>query len=225
MTGRRADLESRIAAGREAHRADMLRLVDMDATPVRPERLMADLDAVLPEDAIVVADASYSSIWISNGLTARRAGQRFLTPRGLAGLGWGLPYAIGAKAARPEAPVVCVTGDGGFGHVWSELETARRMKLPVVIVVLNNQILGYQKHAELSLFAEHTDVCDFEAVDHAAIARAVGCAGVRIENPADFRAALETALVGDSVTVIDVITDERAYPPITSFQGKAALDY
>jgi acetolactate synthase-1/2/3 large subunit len=225
LEARRPALASRIAAGRAAHHADLARLVDMDATPIRPERLMADIDAVLTPETIAVADASYASIWIANFLTARRAGQRFLTPRGLAGLGWGLPFAIGAKTARPEAPVICVTGDGGFGHVWAELETARRMRTPMVVVVLNNQILGYQKHAELSLYGAHTDVCHFEAVDHAAIARACGCAGVRVERPGDFAPALAAALGDPGVTVIDVVTDQRAHPPITSFMGKDALNY
>ena len=222
---RRKNVEAKIAAGIAAHREDMKRLVNMNAVPVRPERLMADLDSVLTPESIVVADASYSSIWVANFLTARKAGQRFITPRGIAGLGWGLPFALGAKAARPDAPVVCLTGDGGFGHVWSEMETARRMKLPVVIIVLNNQILGYQKHAELSLFAGFTDVCHFEAVDHAVIARAVGCNGVRVEKPEQFLPALKEALSHSAVTVIDVITDERAHPPISSFQGKEALNY
>src|SRR5690606_24269486 len=123
-------------------------------------------DRLITPDTVVVADASYSSIWVADGITIRKPGQRVLTPRGLAGLGWGLPYAIGAKAARPDAPVICLTGDGGFAHVWAELETARRMNLPVVVVVLNNQILGYQKHAELSLFGSHTDVVHFDPVDH-----------------------------------------------------------
>ncbi|WP_026869567.1 acetolactate synthase catalytic subunit [Inquilinus limosus] len=222
---RRPALEAKIAAGRAQHAEDMKRLVDLEATPIRPERLMADIDSVLTPDTIVVADASYSSIWIANFLTARRPGQRFLTPRGLAGLGWGLPFALGAKAARPDAPVIAVSGDGGFGHVWAELETARRMRLPVVLVVLNNQILGYQKHAELSLYGDFTDVCDFEAVDHAAIARACGCSGVRVEQPADFLPALQDALARRDVTVIDVVTDQRAYPPITVFEGKDALNY
>ncbi len=225
LKGRRAALADTIARAREAQAGDMARLVDMEATPIRPERIMAEIDAVTTPETVVVADASYASIWIANFLTARRAGQRFLTPRGIAGLGWGLPFALGAKVARPAAPVICVTGDGGFGHVWSELETARRMRLPVIVVVLNNQILGYQKHAELSLFGDFTDVCDFEAVDHAAIARACGCAGTRVERPGDLAPALRDALANDAVTVIDVITDQRAYPPITSFEGKDALAY
>jgi acetolactate synthase-1/2/3 large subunit len=195
------------------------------ARPIRPERLMRDLDSVIDADTIVVADASYSSIWIANFLTSRRPGQRIITPRGLAGLGWGLPLALGAKVARPGSKVFCLSGDGGFGHVWSELETARRMELNVVLAVLNNQILGYEKHAEKVFFGSHTEVCDFSPVDHAAIARACGCGGVRIANPADFLPALKEAFQADRTTLLDVITDERAYPPITSFEANSALAY
>ena len=221
----RPGVEARIAEGlaRGAAVRDERRL--SDASPLRPERVVAEIDRLIPSDAIVVADASYSSIWVADGITIRKAGQRVLTPRGLAGLGWGLPYALGAKAAQPDAPVICLTGDGGFAHVWGEIETSKRMNLPVVVVVLNNQILGYQKHAELTLFGAYTDVVHFQPVDHAAIAHACGVEGIRIDNPADLPAALEKALSSNVLTVIDVVTDERAYPPVTSFTGKQALDY
>ena len=134
----------------------------------------------------MVADASYSSIWIANYLTAKRAGQRFLTPRGMAGLGWGLPFAIGAQFAAPQSRVVCVSGDGGFGHVWAEMEMLARHKLPVTLIVLNNQILGYQKHGETVSFDAYTEAVDFTPVDHAAIARACGVEGIRVERPQDF---------------------------------------
>lgn len=218
-----AKAEAQIAKGRAAWAEDM-KALDLGVSPLRPERMMHDLDAAISSDAIVVADASYSSIWVANFLTAQKAGQRFLTPRGLAGLGWGLPFALGTKVARPDAPVICLTGDGGFGHVWGELETARRMNLPVIIIVLNNQVLGYQKHAELSIYGDHTDVVHFQPVDHAAIARACGCDGVRVAAAEDFAPALAAAIEGGRTTVIDVVTDEKAHPPITSFEGKSALD-
>ena len=101
----------------------------------------------------MVADASYATNWVSTFLTARKGGARFLEPRGLAGLGWGLPLAMGAKVARPDARVFAIVGDGGFAHCWSELEAARRLKLDVVTIVLNNQILGYQLHGEETLSA------------------------------------------------------------------------
>ncbi|OJU82856.1 acetolactate synthase catalytic subunit [Shinella sp. NM-101] len=223
--GARAALEQTIATALEQGRKDGEAVSRSDQSPLRPERLMSDLDSLLTPDTIVVSDASYSSIWVANFLTARKPGQRFITPRGLAGLGWGLPFAIGAKAANPEAPVFALVGDGGFAHVWSELETARRMKLPVVVAVLNNSILGYEKHAEKVIFGEYSDACDFTPVDHAAIARAAGCDGIRIEKAEDFLPALKAALASDRTTVLDVVTDELAYPPITMFNDNPALSY
>ena len=220
----RPALERTIEAAHAAWRADVRTTLDLDARPIRPERLMLDLDGLLTPETIVVADASYASIWIANYLTSR-GGARFVTPRGLAGLGWGLPFALGAKAARPDAPVVCLAGDGGFAHVWSELETSRRLDLPVTLIVLNNQILGYQKHAEKVLFNDYSDVCDFAPVDHAAIARACGCAGVRIEAPDDFLPALRQALAAERTTLLDIVTDQRAFPPITMFEKNSSLAY
>jgi len=212
-------LEATIAAARTRYAEDARPLLTSPRSPLRPERIMAELDMLLPETAITVADASYATIWMSCHLRARRVGQRFISPRGLAGLGWGLPLALGAKAARPDAPVVCIAGDGGFGHVWAELETAVRERLAVTIIVLNNSILGFQKHAELHNFGAHTSAIGFQPVDHAAIARAVGATGVRIDAAADIGPALEKALAAETVTLLDVMTDPDAYPPITAWAG------
>jgi acetolactate synthase-1/2/3 large subunit len=218
-TARKA-VEERIAAGVAAWRNKIARIVTEDRVPIRPERLMVELDGLMPDDGIVVADASYSSIWIANYLTAKRAGQRFLTPRGMAGLGWGLPFAIGAQFAAPGKRVVCVSGDGGFGHVWAEMEMLARHRLPVTLIILNNQILGYQKHGETVSFDAYTEAVDFAPVDHAAIARAAGIDGVRVERPQDFRGALEAAFASGRPTLLDVIVDENAHPPITGFGSR-----
>jgi acetolactate synthase-1/2/3 large subunit len=209
-----------IAAGRERAVKDAAPLLRSNASPIRPERLMADLQQVITPDTIVVADASYSTVWAACYLTSLRVGMRFVTPRGLAGLGWGLPFALGAKAAKPSSAVVCIAGDGAFGHVWSELETARRTQSPVVVTVLNNGVLAYQKDAEVVKFGRHTQACIFTPVDHAAIARACGCRGVSIRNPADYLPALREALASNETTVLDVDTDPEAYPPITVFDDK-----
>ena len=216
----RAAVEQRIAAARRAFATEAQAMMHSDAVPVRPERLMFELNKVLRPDSVVVSDASYAPIWAANYLTAQRAGMRFLSGRGLAGLGWGLPAAIGAKLAVAGRDVFCITGDGGFAHVWSELETARRLNVKVVVIVLNNQILGYQMHAEDVLYGDHTDACALGPVDHAAIARACGCEGVRVENPAEFQPALERAMRAQVTTVIDVMIDPKAYPPLTLYEGK-----
>jgi acetolactate synthase-1/2/3 large subunit len=219
----RPAVEAEIAAAVAGWKRTIAGITTRDAALCRPERLMAELDALLRPEDIVVADASYSSIWVANYLTARRPGQRFLTPRGLAGLGWGLPMAIGAQIAAqeisPGARVFCLCGDGGFGHSWAELETLRRMEVPVVVAVLNNGILGYQKHAEEVKFGEHTIAVNFTAVDHAAIARACGVEGVRIEHSSAIRPALEAALAARKPVLLDMLTDPDAKPPISFYAG------
>jgi acetolactate synthase-1/2/3 large subunit len=225
LSGRRSrsvQLEDQIAKARTQHQADMKPILDRNSGPVRPERIMADIQSVLTPESIVVADASYSSVWVASYLRSEAAGSRFITPRGLAGLGWGLPMAMGAKRASPSSPVLCVVGDGGFAHVWSELETAKRTGTNIVITVLNNGILGYQKHAENSKFGRHTSACYFEPVDHARIAAACGCHGVRVESADQYRPALLDAMKRNVTTVIDVVTDPDAYPPVTLFDKLAA---
>lgn len=215
----RASVEAAIAKGKQAHEEEAADLTGSTASPLRPERIMREIDARLAPQDIVVADASYSSIWIANYIRAKAAGQRFITPRGLAGLGWGFPMAIGARAAQPDARVFCVVGDGGFAHAWAELETAVRMKMSITLVVLNNGILGYQKHAENIKFGEYTDACEFVAVDHAAIANAVGARGVRAESVQQLQQALDDAAGYGGVTLIDAVTDPNAFPPVTWYEA------
>ena len=216
---RAPEIEADISAGRRRHGEDMVTVLGSNTRPVRPERLMEDIRKVLTPQSIVVADASYSTLWVACYLRALVPGMRFLTPRGLAGLGWGLPLALGAKLARPQSPVICIAGDGGFGHVWSELEASRRMDAPIVLTILNNGVLAYQKDAEDVKFGGYTSACHFTEVDHAAIARACGCHGVRVEKTEDYLPAVEAALTANRTTLIDVVTDPQAYPPITFFEG------
>ena len=233
-----AELGSRDLARREEGRAELVHALSASrtgfaertadvrgsaASPIRPERIMAEIDRVITDETVVVADASYSSIWVANYLRARIAGQRFITPRGIAGLGWGLPMALGVKAARPHSPVICVSGDGGFAHVWSELDTAVRERLPVVLMVLNNAVLGYQKHAEVRQFGKATSAVDLRHVDHVAIARACGAIGETVTDPAELARHLPKALAEELPVLLDVHTDPEAYPPVTDWDGDTRL--
>ncbi|WP_332455559.1 acetolactate synthase catalytic subunit [Bordetella genomosp. 13] len=213
------ELAATFERSRQAHREELAPYAESEATPLRPERIMTEI-AQSDGDIIWAADASYSSIWLVQYVRSLRAGTRFITPRGIAGLGWGVPMAIGAKIAQPQSRVICLTGDGGFAHCWAELETARRHGLPVTIVVLNNGVLGFQINAEESRFGTHTQVCHFGDFDHVAIARACGCDGMAVSDVAQLRQALEAAAVSDLPFVIDVKTDPRAFPPITAFEAQ-----
>jgi acetolactate synthase-1/2/3 large subunit len=180
---------------------------------------MAALQLCLTPEMTVVADASYASVWVVGQLTTRTVGQRFLTPRGLAGLGWGLPIAIGAKLACPAQPVVVAVGDGGFAHSWAELETMARLRIPVTVIVLNNGVLGYQKDAETVKFGRYTTACHLGPVDHAAIARACGCKAVKIEQADMLLPALREAIGSGEPWLLDVSTDPDAHPPLSLYDG------
>jgi acetolactate synthase-1/2/3 large subunit len=215
----RPSVETEIAAARKTHADVIAPVLHSNASPLRPEKLMADIARAMTPETIIVADASYSTLWVACYLRSLLPGQRFITPRGLAGLGWGLPMAIGAKLASPGSLVACVAGDGGFGHVWSELETLKRTGVAVALTVLNNGVLAYQKDAEDVKFGRHTSACRFAPVDHAAVARACGLQGIRIERAADYLPALKEALASKESVLLDVVTDPEAYPPITFFEG------
>lgn len=214
----RSELERKITKARQAYLDEFSSVIESDSIPLRPERVMHELNKQLDTSDIVVADASYSSIWITNGLTCSKPGQRFITPRGLAGLGWGFPMGIGAKVAAPHAHVYSVVGDGGFAHAWAELETAARAGVNTTVIVLNNGILGFQKHAEHLKYGKSTNAVNFIDVNHAEIAKACGCKGVRVESVEELQKALVEAKQHQGTTLIEVMCDENAYPPITAFR-------
>lgn len=219
---RREALVSEIDEIRQNREAVIASYSEPEAT-IKPQSVAALLDELTNAETTFATDASYSSLWTTYYMRAKKAGQRFLAPRGLAGLGWGLPFAIGAQVANPRGRIVCLTGDGGFGHVWSELETLMREALPVTVVVLNNQILGFQRHAEFVQFEECTSACEFSPVDHSAVARAVGMDAVRVERGADLRPALKAALTAQHPTLVEVIVSPNEHPPITAWEARAGV--
>ena len=115
-------------------------LLASDDTPIRPDRLCAELSAALPKDAILVADTGYSGIWTSTLIDLDGAGQTYLRAAG--SLGWAFPAALGAKCAAPGRKVVCFCGDGALYYHLTELETARRRGIAVTLIVNNNSGFG-----------------------------------------------------------------------------------
>lgn len=190
-----------------------------DAKPIRAERVLAAIQKRLSSETVIAADASYASSWIAGQLRTSHPTTRIISPRGLAGLGWGLPLALGAKLARAGAEVIVVVGDGGFAHAWAELETAVRIGIKVTVVVLNNRVLGYQKDAETAKFGRYTSSGHLGRVDHSAIARACGGHGETVECARDLDAAFGRAAKSSKVALIDVLTDPGGHPPISLYDG------
>jgi acetolactate synthase-1/2/3 large subunit len=215
----RPEIVRRLSAAWSAFEQDRRPFIQRSGTPLRPEQVMAVIQPHLDPRTIVVADASYSSNWIVGQLRVSDPATRIVTPRGLAGLGWGLPLALGAKLGRSDARVIAVVGDGGFAHAWAELETAIRSDIPVSVVVLNNGVLGYQKDAEHVKFGRYTSSGHLGHVDHAAIARACGAGGETAETINDLEATFANALQSPRLALIDVLTDPGAHPPIALYDG------
>ena len=197
-------------------REDVAPMVNSDAVPVRPERLCTELTRVLPSDAVLVADTGHAGIWTGSMVDLNGPEQSYLRCAG--SLGWGLSGAIGAKCAAPDRPVVCFTGDGGLWYHLSELETAARYNIPVVIVVNNNHSLNQDKRGDELVYkgrqGNPKELYVFQDVDFARIAESMGCMGIRVERPADIGGAIERALDSGRPTVVDVATDIDGIAPL-----------
>ena len=195
-------------ARRMAEWRDMAReRLESDEVPVSMGRLMGELNKALPEDAVLIADGGFAAHWGGLLYDSRRPGRGFVPDRGFASIGYGLPGAIGAKLAVPDRPVVALTGDGGFNMVLGELETARRLKLAVTIIVVNNAASGYVKALQHLMYGEGAyQSSDLAETDYARVAEALECRGIRVEQPGELAGALRTAL-GERgrPTVLDVV--------------------
>jgi acetolactate synthase-1/2/3 large subunit len=174
--------------------------------PVSMGRLMGELNRLMPADGILVADGGFAAHWGGLLYDTKRAGRGFVPDRGFASIGYGLPGAMGAALAAPGRKVVSITGDGGFNMMLGELETARRMALDFAIVVVNNAASGYVKALQHLMYGEGAyHASDLAETNYAGVAKALGCMGIRVEEPGAFAPAIEQAFGAKGPVVIDVV--------------------
>lgn len=183
-----------------------------DATPIAPQRVMGDLERSLGPADVVVLDASLASGWGCVFIEQHGAGRRILSPRGLAGLGYALPAAIGTATARPDARSVVVAGDGALAYALGEMATVAELRLPMTVVVLNNGSLGWIRWYRRITFGRGWEEPDFSDVPFAAVARAMGWTGQRVEDPAQLSGALRAAMDADGPSLVEVVTDTWETP-------------
>jgi acetolactate synthase-1/2/3 large subunit len=202
----RADYVAEIPARMAAWREEAAPRLDSAERPIHMARLCRELNTALPASSILVADGGFAGHWTGLLYDTKSPGRHFIPDRGLASIGYGLPGGIGAALAAPAAPVVAITGDGGFNMTLGELETARRANIGLTIVVVNNAASGYVKALQHAMFRGRYQSSDLVEMDYAAIARAMGCNGIRVEDPDQLGAALRTGL-GERTrpTVLDVV--------------------
>ncbi|HEY7493066.1 MAG TPA: thiamine pyrophosphate-dependent enzyme, partial [Candidatus Tectomicrobia bacterium] len=180
-----------------------------NAVPIKTPRLFREIQHFVNDQTIVVVDAGGSSYWSPAYLELTPENQA-LYPRGAAAIGSALPMALGAQLAMPDKRVICISGDGGFGYNIMELETAVRLNLPVVNIIVNNQCLGMERRGYVDYTGEvPPDPVAFSPQDFSKIAQAFHCFGARAERPGDIRGAIAGALASGRPAIVDVLTDPQ----------------
>ena len=183
---------------------------------IKPQFLMEKLDAILGGDAIVTVDVGQHQMWAAQYL-------RFHKPRlwqsssGLGAMGFGLPAAMGAKLARPDKTVVGIVGDGGFMMSMPELGTISSNRLPVKIIVMNNNSLGMVRQwQELFYARRYSEVEIGSFPDAALLAAAFGIAGGSVTRPEELDGALQEAFrePGPYLLNVQVVPEECVYPMV-----------
>jgi acetolactate synthase-1/2/3 large subunit len=219
LVGDIASVLARLAAGcsrttSQPPQADRLRELTLGALrdgesddhfPMRPPRVLADLRSVLGRTDLLISDVGLHKLWIGRMFPAHEPGT-VLIANGLAGMGFALPTAIAAKLVHPSRNVVTVSGDGGFLMNCQELETAVRLRTPIVNVIWENQQFGSIVWKQDKKFGRHFGV-DFGPTDFVKLAEAFGAAAWRCTDAADFGARLRHALTLDVPSVIVVPID------------------
>lgn len=182
---------------------------DDSADGLSPTRLLLRLRELLPREAILCVDTGAHKL-LAGQAWAAYLPQTYCVSHGLSTMGFALPAAMAAKLERPEAPVIALTGDGGLAMVLGELETAVRLRLPVVVVVLVDRGLHLIRLHQERKGVEPNGV-DFGPIDFAAIAAGFGVRGVRAADWAALDAAVTAALAADRPTLIEVPIDPAEY--------------
>jgi len=206
-----AEFRRQINGNGNGHKSGYLRAPDV----------VRALRKTLPREAIVTTEVGQCQMWAALHYDAYDP-RTFFTSGGLGTMGWGFPAAIGIKAARPDVPVVDIAGDGSFGMTENSMATSVEEELPVVVVVLNNKMLGMVAQWQ-RLFFDHR----YSAVklkgnpDMVKLAEAYGAEGVRVDTIETFEAAVRRAIKSDVSTVIDVPIDpeENVYPIVPPGAG------
>ena len=219
----RRDYCSTIQTRMEEWRKSVLPKLTSNEVPINMSRLMNELNYILPKDAILVADGGFAAHWGGLLFDTKQPGRAFLPDRGFASIGYGLPGAMGASLANA-GPVVSITGDGGFNMTLGELETAKRMNLAFTIIVVNNAASGYVKALQHLMYGEGAyQSSDLAETNYASTAEALGCEGIRVEDPNKIRDAISKGLRNtDCPTVIDLVVTRDPAKMLPGVDNRAA---
>ncbi len=202
----RSDYGAEVGTRMARWRAEAATRLESDERPITMARVVHELNGIMPEDGILVADGGFAGHWTGLLYDTKRAGRGYIANRGFASIGYGLPGALGAQLAAPERAVVGVTGDGGLNMALGELETAVRAGANFTLIVVNNAASGYVKALQHAMFGGRYQSSDLSEIDYARVAEAMGCHGIRVEDPDALAGALARGLAERTrPTLLDVV--------------------
>ncbi|MGF7536031.1 pyruvate oxidase [Bacillus mexicanus] len=194
-------------------------------TPLKPQQVVARLQEAAADDAVLSVDVGTVTVWMTRHFKMN-ANQDFIVSSWLATMGCGLPGAIASSLAEPERQAIAVCGDGGFSMVMQDLPTAVKYKLPITVVILNNENLGMIEY-EQQVKGNIDFVTNLQNVDYAAFAESCGAKGIKVTKAEELAPAFHEALRADQPVVVDVtIGNEPPLPgKITYGQAKGFSKY
>lgn len=202
--------------------SDFYELAASEAPPIHPLRLVKEVRDFFSRDGILVVDGGNIVIWTTY-LHPIYTPRSFLWAQDSGHLGTGLGFAIGAKLAMKTRPVYLITGDGALGFNLGELETARRLNLPIVVIVCNDRAFGMIKAGQKALYGGRFVGVDLYDVRWDLVARAMDCYGERINDPKEIRPALQRAIDSGLPAVLDILVDREANLTPPDFDTVAAI--
>jgi len=195
-------------------------LANSNDTPIKPERIVKELNDQLPKDTYVVVDPGTPCPYFAAYYNFNESGRYFITNRAHGALGYALPASIGVQIGRPKNRVISVMGDGSFGFAVGELETAVRLKLPIIFIVISNSVYGWIKAGQKTKFEKRYFSVDFNRTDHSKIAEAYGVKSWKISNNEDLKDKINEAINFKSgPCLLDIITQplQDANAPVSEW--------
>jgi len=182
---------------------------------LRPQYVIRELSDILKGEAIITSEVGQNQMWTALYYCFKKP-RTWITSGGLGTMGYGFPAAIGAHFARPDVPVVDVAGDGSFQMNIQELGTVAHYRIPVKVMILNNMYLGMVRQWQELFYDRRYSYTELPPVDFVKIAHAYGVEGMRVDEKAGVREAIETALATDGPFVLDfrVEREENVFPMV-----------
>ncbi len=187
---------------------------------IKPERIVKEINNAMPDNAYIVVDPGTPCPYFSAYYNFKKSGRYFVTNRAHGALGYALPASIGVQIGRPKNKVVSVMGDGSFGFAVGELETAKRLSLPIIFIVISNSVYGWIKAGQKSSFNKRYYSVDFSRTDHARVAASYGIKTWTVKKPNELKKIISEAIkYKRGPCLIDIISQplEEAKAPVSEW--------